>query len=60
MYSPRMGPKRRVRWRYVRWVGAVLGVAIALQAGIARADGIVRKPSESDDDFVARVLGPSS
>ena len=60
LYSPRMGPKRRVRWRYARWVGAVLGVAIALLAGIARADGIVRKPSESDDDFVARVLGPSS
>jgi hypothetical protein len=31
-----------------------------LQAGVARADAVGRKPSESDDDFMARVLGPSS
>jgi hypothetical protein len=29
-----MGPKRRVRWRYARWIGGgALGVAIALQSG---------------------------
>jgi hypothetical protein len=38
----------------------VMGLALVFQAGIARADGFVRKPSESDDDFMARVLGPSS
>lgn len=36
-----------------------LGFAVALQAGIARAEVVVRNLSEGDDDFVARVLGPS-
>jgi hypothetical protein len=38
----------------------VVGLALAFQIGIARAGGVVRKPSESDDDFMARVVGPSS
>lgn len=41
-------------------VCVALAVAVALQVGTARADAVVRNPSESDDDFMARVLGPSS
>jgi hypothetical protein len=41
------------------WIALALGLAVALQAGIARADVVVRNQSEGDDDFVARVLGPS-
>jgi hypothetical protein len=37
----------------------IIGLALAFQTGSAHADGIVRKPSESDDDLV-RVLGLSS
>lgn len=51
---------RRARWAYERWVGAVLGMALALQSGNARAAGVERNPSENDDDLMGRVLGPSS
>lgn len=40
-----------------RWWGLVLGLAVVWGAGGARAETVERKPSESDDDFVARVLG---
>jgi hypothetical protein len=36
-----------------------VGLAIALQVGVARAEVVGRNPSEGDDAFVARVLGPS-
>ncbi len=41
-----------------KWL--VFGLAIALQVGTARADVVVRNPSEMDDDFMARVRGHSS
>jgi hypothetical protein len=43
-----------------RWIGLALGLAVALRVGIARADTVARRPSETDDDFMSRVLGPSS
>lgn len=55
-----MGRRRRVEGGHGRWTWLVLGLAFALQAGVARADVVVRKASESDDGFMARVLGPSS
>ena len=58
-----MAQKRRLneaRWAHRRWVGAALGLVLALQTGVARADGLARKPSETDDDFMARVLGPAT
>jgi hypothetical protein len=42
------------------WGGLVLGLALALQVGVARADVVVRNASEGDDAFMARVLGPKS
>src|SRR5262245_52661153 len=41
-------------------LSAALGLLVALQVGVARADAVVRNPSESDNDFMTRVLGPSS
>ena len=43
-----------------KWIWLALGLAVALRVGIARADPVARKPAETDDDFMARVLGPSS
>jgi hypothetical protein len=55
-----MQSKQMIRRRHAGWKWLVIGLALALQTGVARADGVVRKASESDDDFMARVLGPSS
>jgi hypothetical protein len=41
-------------------LSVVLGLAVAFQVGVARADAVVRNPSESDNDFMTRVLGPQS
>jgi hypothetical protein len=50
--------QRRARRAHGRlWL--VLGFALAFQSRFARADAVVRVPSESDDDFIVRVLGPS-
>lgn len=54
-----MGREQLAKQR-ARWTRLALAVALALQASVARADLIVPKPSESDDDLMARVLGPSS
>jgi hypothetical protein len=51
--------ERRARRAHGKRLWLVLGFALAFQARFARADVVVRKPSESDDDFMARVLGPS-
>lgn len=40
------------------WLWLAVGLAVVLQAGIARAEPVERKSSEGDDDFMARVLGP--
>jgi hypothetical protein len=55
-----IGAKRSVRPARRKWIWLALGLAVALRVGVARADVLVRKPSESDDDFMTRVLGPSS
>ena len=39
---------------------AVLGLAVAFHPRIARSEPVDRKPSESDDDFMARVIGRSA
>jgi Sel1 repeat len=51
---------RGVHLPHVRRMWLVVGLALAFQIGIARAGGVVRKPTASDDDFMARVVGPSS
>ncbi|HEY2899721.1 MAG TPA: hypothetical protein VGL59_04020 [Polyangia bacterium] len=38
----------------------VVVAAVALHAGVVRAEVIVRNPSEGDGDFMARVLGTSA
>jgi hypothetical protein len=43
-----------------RWITLAVGMATLFHLGIARAEAVVRKPSEGDDDFMARVLGPSA
>jgi hypothetical protein len=58
--DPLIGPKRSVKFAHVKWTWLALGLALALQVGTARADVVVRNPSEGDDDFMARVLGHSS
>ena len=40
-----------------RWL--ILGLMLAYQARFARADVIARGLSESDDELMARMLGPS-
>ena len=58
--DPLIGPKRSVKLAHGRWIWLALGLAVAFQVGIARADVVVRNSSEGDDDFMARVLGHSS
>jgi hypothetical protein len=55
-----MERQRRAPWARGTWGGLVLGLALALQVGVVRADVVVRTPSEGDDAFMARVLGPKS
>jgi hypothetical protein len=55
-----MERQRRAPWARGTWGKLVLGLALALQVGVARADVVVRNPSEGDDAFMARVLGPKS
>src|SRR4051794_27087594 len=43
-----------------RWTRLAMVVALALQTSVAHADTIVRTPSESDDELMVRVLGPSA
>jgi hypothetical protein len=54
-----MRPKR-VAPTHARWIRLGLGLAVALQVGVARADRVARTPSEGDEDLMARVLGPSA
>lgn len=42
-----------------RWIGLFVGLAVLTQVMTARGEVVARKASESDDDFMARVLGPS-
>jgi len=58
--DPLIGPKRRVEFAYGKWTWLALGLAVAFQVGIARADVVLRNVAERDDDFMARVLGHSS
>jgi hypothetical protein len=51
--------QRRARRAHGRPLWLVLGFALAFQGRFARADPVVRVPSESDDAFIVRVLGPS-
>jgi hypothetical protein len=37
-----------------------VGLAVVTQVGLANAEVVVRKPSETDDNFMARVLGASA
>jgi hypothetical protein len=60
VYTPLMRPKQSISRDRRVWMSLIIGLALVFQTGIARADAVVRKPSESDDDFMARVLGPSS
>jgi hypothetical protein len=43
-----------------RRIWLTVGLAVVLQASIARAELVERNPSEADEDFMARVLGPSA
>lgn len=43
-----------------RWACFAVGLAIALQSGIARAEPVDRRSAEDDDAFMARVVGPSA
>jgi hypothetical protein len=54
-----VAPKRSAKPTQGKWIWLALAFAVALQARIARAEVVVRNPSEGDDDFFARVLGPS-
>lgn len=47
---------RAARWRLC----STLGLALVVQANIARAEPVDRNPAESDDDFMTRVIGPSA
>ena len=51
--------ERRARCGRGRWLWLVFGLALTFQARLARADLVSREPSETDDDFMARVIGPS-
>jgi hypothetical protein len=55
-----VGRNRRMRTFRDRWIGLAVGMATLLHLGIASAEVVARKPSESDDGFMARVLGPSA
>jgi hypothetical protein len=43
-----------------KWVRLAVGLAVVAHAGLAKADVVVRKPSETDDNFMVRVLGASA
>ena len=51
--------ERRARRVHGRWLWLVLGLALTCHAPLARADLVAREPSETDDDFTARVIGLS-
>ena len=40
-----------------RWIGLAVGFVTLIQVAAARAEIVTRKVSESDDDFMARVVG---
>ncbi len=43
-----------------RWIGLAVALAALTQVATARGEAVTRKASESDDDFMGRVLGPST
>jgi hypothetical protein len=43
----------------LKWLLLTLCLALAVHAGVARADEVVRNPTETDDAFMVRVLGGS-
>ena len=44
---------------FSRWILLTLCLALAVEAGVARAEEVVRNPTETDDAFMVRVLGGS-
>ena len=52
--------ERRARTAVSRWMRLAVGLAVVTQVGLANAEVVVRKPSETDDNFMARVLGASA
>ncbi len=43
-----------------KWIGLAVALVALMPAVTARGEVVARKASESDDDFMARVLGPST
>jgi hypothetical protein len=58
--KPMIRPERVMKAAHAPWMLLALGLAVAPRVGVAREDVVARNSSESDDDFMVRVLGGSA